>query len=46
MEIFLNVKEEDVSQAVASKVIRIFMDENIKPSAVSLGGVACTSGKF
>ena len=45
VKIGINVKEKDGSQAVRTEVIRIFMDDNIESSAVSLGRVSCKLGE-
>ena len=45
MDIGLNVKQEDWSQAVKFEVVRVFMDEKVKSSAVPPGVVSCTPGE-
>ena len=45
MEIGLNVKDKDGSQAVGYKSIKIFMDEKDESSTIHLWGVAYTSVK-
>ena len=45
MGIGLNVKHENGSQVVRSEVVRIFMNEKVKSSAIPLGGVSCTPGE-
>ena len=45
MDIGFNVKQEDGYQAMRSEVVRIFINERFKSSAVPLGGVSCTPGE-
>ena len=44
VQVGLNVEEKYGSQAMRSEIFRVFMDDNIKSSAISIGRVACVPG--